>query len=90
MVNRKTWGGNRTWLGRSRHPGTDAIVSGLRTAHQDGLDAIAYLTALTRALLDAYRAALVVPLIVAVLGVAAIAFGARGPAEPTRAPDVSA
>ena len=46
VVNRKTWGGNRTWAGAATQ---GRIMSVLRTAHQHGIDAIGYLTALARA-----------------------------------------
>ncbi len=40
VVNRKTWGGNRTWCGAATQ---GRITSVLRTAHQHGIDAIDYL-----------------------------------------------
>jgi transposase len=46
VVNRKTWGGNRTWPGAANQ---GRIMSVLRTAHQHRIDAIDYLTALARA-----------------------------------------
>lgn len=46
VVNRKTWGGNRTWRGAATQ---GRITSVLRTAHQHGIDAIDYLAALARA-----------------------------------------
>ncbi|HVA09569.1 MAG TPA: hypothetical protein VNG12_22815 [Acidimicrobiales bacterium] len=46
MVNRKVWGGNRTWRGASTQ-GT--IMSVLRTAAQQGIDAIDYLDRHARA-----------------------------------------
>jgi transposase len=46
VVNRKVWGGNRTWRGA----GTQSrIMSVLRTAVQQGIDPIDYLTRLARA-----------------------------------------
>jgi transposase len=46
VVNRKVWGGNRTWRG-ARTQGT--IMSVLRTATQQGIDAIDYLARYARA-----------------------------------------
>ena len=46
VVNRKTWGGNRTWRGAATQ---GRVTSVLRTAHQHGIDAIDYLAALARA-----------------------------------------
>jgi transposase len=46
VVNRKVWGGNRTWRGAATQ---GRIMSVLRTAHQQGVDAIGYLAALARA-----------------------------------------
>lgn len=46
VVNRKVWGGNRTWRGATTQ---GRVMSVLRTAHQQGVDAIDYLTALARA-----------------------------------------
>lgn len=46
VVNRKTWGGNRTWHGAATQ---GRITSVLRTTHQHGIDAIDYLAALARA-----------------------------------------
>jgi transposase len=46
VVNRKVWGGNRTWTGAATQ---GRIMSVLRTAHQQGVDAIGYLAALARA-----------------------------------------
>jgi transposase len=46
VVNRKVWGGNRTWRGASTQ-GT--IMSVLRTAAQQSVDAIDYLTRHARA-----------------------------------------
>jgi transposase len=46
VVNRKVWGGNRTWRGAATQ---GRVMSVLRTAHQQGIDAIDYLTALARA-----------------------------------------
>lgn len=46
VVNRKVWGGNRTWRGASTQ-GT--IMSVLRTAAQQGVDAIDYLSRFARA-----------------------------------------
>jgi hypothetical protein len=45
-VNRKVWGGNRTWTGAATQ---SRIMSLLHTAHQNGVDAIGYLAALARA-----------------------------------------
>ena len=46
VVNRKVWGGNRTWRGAANQ---SRIMSVLRTAHQQSIDAIDYLAALARA-----------------------------------------
>ena len=46
VVNRKVWGGNRTWRGADTQ-GT--IMSVLRTAAQQGVDAIDYLARFARA-----------------------------------------
>lgn len=46
VVNRKTWGGNRTWRGAATQ---GRITSVLRTAQQHGIDTIDYLAALARA-----------------------------------------
>jgi len=46
VVNRKVWGGNRTWRGAATQ---GRIMSALRTASQQGHDAIDYLTRLARA-----------------------------------------
>lgn len=46
VVNRKVWGGNRTWRGAATQ---GRILSVLRSAHQQGVDAIDYLAALARA-----------------------------------------
>jgi transposase len=46
VVNRKTWGGNRTWAGAATQ---SRIMSALVTARQNGIDAIDYLTTLARA-----------------------------------------
>jgi transposase len=46
VVNRKVWGGNRTWRGAATQ---GRVMSVLRTAHQQGIDAIDYLAALARA-----------------------------------------
>ena len=46
VVNRKVWGGNRTWQGAATQ---GRIMSVLRTASQQGINAIDYLTALARA-----------------------------------------
>jgi len=46
VVNRKVWGGNRTWRGAATQ---SRMMSVLRTAAQQGTDAIDYLTALARA-----------------------------------------
>jgi transposase len=46
VVNRKPWGGNRTWRGAATQ---SRIMTVLRTAHQHGIDAIDYLAALARA-----------------------------------------
>jgi transposase len=46
VVNRKVWGGNRTWRGAATQ---GRILSVLHTAHQQGIDAIDYLAALARA-----------------------------------------
>jgi transposase len=46
VVNRKVWGGNRTWRGAATQ---GRVMSMLRTAHQQGVDAIDYLAALARA-----------------------------------------
>jgi transposase len=46
VVNRKVWGGNRTWRGAATQ---SRIMSLLSTAQQHGIDAIGYLAALARA-----------------------------------------
>jgi len=46
VVNRKVWGGNRTWRGAVTQ---GRIMSTLRTASQQGVDAIDFLTRLARA-----------------------------------------
>lgn len=46
VVNRKVWGGNRTWRGAATQ---SRVMSVLRTAGQQGVDAIDYLTGLARA-----------------------------------------
>jgi len=46
VVNRKVWGGNRTWSGAATQ---GRVMSVLRTAHQQGVDVIGYLAALARA-----------------------------------------
>jgi transposase len=46
VVNRKVWGGNRTWRGAASQ---GAIMSVLRTAAQQGIDAIDYLARYARA-----------------------------------------
>lgn len=46
VVNRKVWGGNRTWRGAATQ---SRMMSVLRTASQQGIDAIDYLTRLARA-----------------------------------------
>jgi transposase len=46
VVNRKVWGGNRTWRGAATH---SRITSVLRTATQQGIDAIDYLAQQARA-----------------------------------------
>ena len=46
VVNRKVWGGNRTWRGAATQ---SRIMSVLRTAVQQGVDPIAYLAQLARA-----------------------------------------
>jgi transposase len=46
VVNRKVWGGNRTWRGAATH---SRIMSVLRTTAQQGVDTIDYLTRLARA-----------------------------------------
>jgi transposase len=46
VVNRKVWGGNRTWRGAATQ---GRVMSLLRTAQQHGTDAIDYLAALARA-----------------------------------------
>jgi transposase len=46
VVNRKVWGGNRTWRGATTH---SRIITVLRTATQQGVDAIDYLARLARA-----------------------------------------
>ncbi len=46
VVNRKVWGGNRTWRGAATQ---GRITTVLRTAAQQGVDAIDYLTQLARA-----------------------------------------
>ncbi len=44
-VNRKTWGGNRTWNGARTH---GIIVSVIATARKHGVDAVDYLAARAR------------------------------------------
>jgi hypothetical protein len=44
-VNRKTWGGNRTWAGARTH---GIIVSVIATAAKHGIDAVDYLAARAR------------------------------------------
>ena len=46
VVNRKVWGGNRTWRGSATQ---GRVMSLLRTASQQGIDAVDYLTRLARA-----------------------------------------
>jgi transposase len=46
VVNRKVWGGNRTWRGAATQ---GRMMSVLRTATQQGVDAIDYLARLARA-----------------------------------------
>ena len=46
VVNRKVWGGNRTWRGAATQ---GRVMSVLRTAAQQGVDAIDYLAQLARA-----------------------------------------
>lgn len=46
VVNRKVWGGNRTWRGAATQA---RIMSVLRTAEQHGIDGIDYLASLARA-----------------------------------------
>ena len=46
VVNRKVWGGNRTWRGAATQ---SHIMSVLRTAAQQGIDAVEFLTSLARA-----------------------------------------
>ena len=46
VVNRKVWGGNRTWRGAETQ---GRMMSALRTASQQGLDSIDFLTRLARA-----------------------------------------
>ena len=46
MVNRKVWGGNRTWRGATTQ---GRIMSALRTAVQRGIDPIEFLVQLARA-----------------------------------------
>lgn len=46
VVNRKVWGGNRTWRGAATQ---SRIMSVLRTAGQQGIDAIDWLTRYARA-----------------------------------------
>ena len=46
VVNRKVWGGNRTWTGAATQ---GRIMTVLRTARQQGVDAIDYLTRHARA-----------------------------------------
>ena len=46
VVNRKVWGGNRTWRGAATQ---GRMMSVLRTASQQGVDAIDFLTRLARA-----------------------------------------
>ena len=46
VVNRKVWGGNRTWRGAATQ---GRIMSALRTATQQGIDAIEFLIRLARA-----------------------------------------
>jgi len=50
VVNRKTYGGNRTWAGAATQ---SRIMSALRTATQQGIDAIDWLVGLARAPADA-------------------------------------
>jgi len=45
-MNRKVWGGNRTWRGAATQ---GRIMSVLRTATQQGVDVIDYLSRLARA-----------------------------------------
>ena len=46
VVNRKVWGGNRTWKGAASQ---SRIMSAIRTAGQQGIDPIGFLTRLARA-----------------------------------------
>jgi transposase len=46
VVNRKVWGGNRTWRGAATQ---SRMMSVLRTATQQGVDAIDYLARFARA-----------------------------------------
>ena len=46
VVNRKVWGGNRTWRGAATQ---GRIMSAIRTAAQQGIDPIDFLIRLTRA-----------------------------------------
>lgn len=46
VVNRKVWGGNRTWRGAVTQ---GRVMSVIRTAHQQGVDIIQYLTGVARA-----------------------------------------
>jgi transposase len=46
VVNRKVWGGNRTWNGAATQ---SRIMSAIRTATQQGIDPIGFLTRLARA-----------------------------------------
>ena len=46
VVNRKVWGGNRTWRGAATQ---GRIMSALRTAAQQGVDEVDYLAGLARA-----------------------------------------
>jgi hypothetical protein len=45
-VNRKVWGGNRTWRGAATQ---GRMASVIRTAAQQGIDVVAFLVALARA-----------------------------------------
>ena len=45
-MNRKVWGGNRTWRGAVTQ---GRVMSVIRTAHQQGVDIIQYLTGVARA-----------------------------------------
>ena len=46
VVNRKVWGGNRTWRGAATQ---GRIASVIRTAAQQGIDVVAFLSGLARA-----------------------------------------